>query len=630
MLTIEPSKKPIIEASSRSQRFVQAGPGTGKTFCLIERIRFLVEEECLRPGTEILILSFSVAAVTEVRERLTELSSESGEGSDLPLVEIRTFDSFATRLLVKLGEEESLKDKAYDERIEIAIDALVNNEAVKDHLGDVQHLMVDEVQDLVGARARMTLELLTQIGGGRAGFTLFGDLAQGIFDFQLEGKKEDLTSLEFLQGVRDRFSALDEDVRLGKNFRVAGQSKLERLAQEGRDRILDDVGSGAEYLFEEFDKLESFGELSNPESFPSPISVLCRDNGQVLRLASTLRNRHQSVYITPKKDSRYLPPWVALILMGLEGRLLRKSEFKKRYQDNFRSWFPEIEKCWIALYKFGRDRNSRNKLDLIRLRQALVDNASFERDLNQLEGDVHLSTIHRSKGREYDDVVVVMSDGVRPEEAIDSDAAVVDEDVEGETKVLFVALTRARKNLFRMDEGGRDGLRLAPPKKERWLEMPFRSGQFGTYNQFKSIEVGLLDDLDIHSFASVSIHTDLEGVKNNQRLLEGLSRGTAVSLKFSRLSGGLPIFSVLIDGEDELTIVGETSQRFGRDFRSCVLSEGGRLKKFPHHISGLWVSEVVTEIGESGRPDIPRSLSSFPVWLGIRLQGLGRCEEWQS
>lgn len=627
-MIVEPEKQPIIQASSEIRRFVQAGPGTGKTFCLIERIKYLVEEEGLRPGTEILVLSFSVAAVSEVRKRLAESASEHSEGSDLPLVEIRTFDSFATRFLINLGKGDSLMGKGYEERIEMAIEALKNDGAVDDHLGDIRHMMVDEVQDLVGARAQMTLELLDKVGKGKAGFTLFGDLAQGIYDFQLEGEKEAMTSVEFLEGVRERFPTMGKDARLGKNFRAAGQEKLEYLAERGRELILDDIGEGAEFLFREFDALKSLGELAVPKDLPVPISVLCRDNGQVLRLASTLRDRKDPIYISPKKDSRYLPPWIGLILIGWKGRLIRKAEFEKCFRESGREDFPDVEQCWRDLLRFGRSRSDRKKVDLSRLRVALGENASFSRDSVQPKDSVTLSTIHRSKGREYDRVAVVMSDGVRPEEAIDSDSPVVDEDVEGETKVLFVALTRARETLFRMKEGARDGLRLAPPKKERWIEMPVRTGPYGTYNQFRSIEVGLAEDIEPHSFVSMNIHGDLEGVRRNQGFLEERVRGEEVALEYSRMSEGVPVFSVLVICGDQRTAVGETSEKFGRDFRTHAISGDGRLRKFPHQITGLWISEVVTEVGEAGREDVPREFSSFPVWLGIRLQGLGRCEDW--
>lgn len=576
-------------------------------------------------------MSFSVAAVVEVQKRLVEFAAAQGKESDLPLVEIRTFDSFATRLMIKLGLQEGLKRAGYEERIEMASAEIEGNDNIEAHLGQIRHLMVDEVQDLVGARAHMTLRLLKRVGGEAAGFTLLGDLAQGIYDFQLEGKRENMTSGEFLEEVRRAFPEMKEDVRLDKNFRVSGQGELESLARRGRELILGDLSEGAAFLFGEFERLESVGQLSDPGSLPKPVAVLCRDNGQLLKLASSLKQRSEPVSITPKKDARYLPPWIGLLFYGWETGegAIRKSKFQECHQDKARGDVPGVDSCWRDLMRIGRSKSDRKKLDIQRLRVALSEEASFPRETETGKDSVTLSTIHRSKGREYDNVVVVMSDDMRPEEAIDSDIPVVDEDVEGETKVLFVGLTRARRKLFRMGEGARDGLRLAPPRKERWVETPVRTGPFSTYRQFRSIEVGLAGDVEPHSFVSTKLHGDLEGAKQNQQFLGGLGKGEEAVLVFSRTSENVPVFRIFVIHGGEEKLVGETSVKFGRDFRGLSSGADGCLRKFPHRISGLWISEVVTEAGESGRDEVPRELSSFPVWLGIRLQGLGRCEDWR-
>lgn len=47
---------------------VLAGPGSGKTFTLVERIRHMIEEEGISPG-EILVITFSKKAATDMQER---------------------------------------------------------------------------------------------------------------------------------------------------------------------------------------------------------------------------------------------------------------------------------------------------------------------------------------------------------------------------------------------------------------------------------------------------------------------------------------------------------------------------------------------------------------------------------
>ena len=51
---------------------VLAGPGSGKTLVIINRIKYLIEKEYARPE-EILVITFTKAAAGEMRERFERL-----------------------------------------------------------------------------------------------------------------------------------------------------------------------------------------------------------------------------------------------------------------------------------------------------------------------------------------------------------------------------------------------------------------------------------------------------------------------------------------------------------------------------------------------------------------------------
>jgi len=173
----------IICSPFLNRLVVKAGPGTGKTHCLIERLKFLVEKQDLDPVHEILVLSFSVAAAQEVRNRINEAVELGSCSDDLLFAKVRTFDSFATYLMLKLDPEIDLLGKNYDDRINMIVGLLNDNSEAKEIMSEYRHIMVDEIQDLVGARARLTQAVLNTCGGG---FTLFGDPAQGIYDFLID------------------------------------------------------------------------------------------------------------------------------------------------------------------------------------------------------------------------------------------------------------------------------------------------------------------------------------------------------------------------------------------------------------------------------------------------------------
>ena len=80
-----------------SPLLVTAGPGSGKTFVIIERIKFLLKTG-LKPS-EILCLTFSEKAANEIKERIQE-DKDIKEKIDISEMEISTYHSFCRRLLL--------------------------------------------------------------------------------------------------------------------------------------------------------------------------------------------------------------------------------------------------------------------------------------------------------------------------------------------------------------------------------------------------------------------------------------------------------------------------------------------------------------------------------------------------
>jgi DNA helicase-2/ATP-dependent DNA helicase PcrA len=101
-LVVSPPKPPsdsqrqAIEAPAEPV-LVLAGPGAGKTFCLIERIRFLVERLGVRPD-RVCAFTFTNKAAGEIAGRL-----ERTLGEYAAHVKAKTIHAFCTELLRELG-----------------------------------------------------------------------------------------------------------------------------------------------------------------------------------------------------------------------------------------------------------------------------------------------------------------------------------------------------------------------------------------------------------------------------------------------------------------------------------------------------------------------------------------------
>src|SRR5690348_10935795 len=97
---------------------VTAGPGTGKTRTLLERARRLVEEEGLEPALDLLLLSFSRAAVETVAGRgLNE--------TELGRLPVSTVDSIASRILFETATP--AVGLGFEQRIALAIEVLASD-----------------------------------------------------------------------------------------------------------------------------------------------------------------------------------------------------------------------------------------------------------------------------------------------------------------------------------------------------------------------------------------------------------------------------------------------------------------------------------------------------------------------
>ena len=97
-----PSQREAIEAAV-APLLVLAGPGAGKTFCLIERIRFLIEQVGLRPE-RLCAFTFTNKAAGEIAERLARSLGAAAFG-----VKTGTIHAFCAELLREFGARVGLQ-----------------------------------------------------------------------------------------------------------------------------------------------------------------------------------------------------------------------------------------------------------------------------------------------------------------------------------------------------------------------------------------------------------------------------------------------------------------------------------------------------------------------------------------
>lgn len=409
-------QRAVVDLPWDTRLLVTAGAGSGKTHTVVRRLDALVghedPEEALEAG-EILVLSFSRAAVRELRDRIAR------HGDRARRVRVQTFDSWAYQLLVRAYPDEEWAAHSFDDRIRAATDAIEKGAVEAGELGAPAHVVIDEAQDLVGDRRDLVETLLDRFQRS-CGFTVVGDSAQAIYGFQIDDPME-------RAGETDRFFAwlrasYDDRVELSltKNFRAKSleartaltlgprlqnlavspdgpEAAAARLHAELRDRLLD---------------LPNFGDLAGGfalealKSFPDTCAILTRDNRQALAVSELLHQHGVEHALKRSLQDRPVPYWVAELLRRAESLTLTEARFLELLAEVPLPPGVEPQRCWRSLRTATR-RTGRGLVDVAAVGR-LVAEGRFPDELGDPEtARLIVSTVHRAKGLEYDRVLLL-------------------------------------------------------------------------------------------------------------------------------------------------------------------------------------------------------------------------------
>ena len=98
-IELNEEQKTVVEYSGDKFLSVQAGPGSGKTRVIVEKVKYMVNELKVNPET-FLIITFSTKAADELKDRLIEGDIPA---SDVQKMQISTIHSFCLKILEETG-----------------------------------------------------------------------------------------------------------------------------------------------------------------------------------------------------------------------------------------------------------------------------------------------------------------------------------------------------------------------------------------------------------------------------------------------------------------------------------------------------------------------------------------------
>ncbi|MFD0064882.1 UvrD-helicase domain-containing protein [Streptomyces sp. NPDC056637] len=608
-------QRAVVEQPWDARVLVTAMAGAGKTHTLVRRLDELCGREDLDEAldaSEILVLTFSRAAARELRERIAR------HGDRARRVRSQTFDAWAYGIVTQAYPDREWGAASFDERIKAAADAVAQGALEAGDAVPPAHVVIDEVQDLVGGR-RELVQTLLDVHQGSCGFTVVGDAAQFVYGFQIEDPAEraDETGF-FFTWLRASFPLDLVELRLSKNFRATTTEAEVALDHGPRLQEIADEDEAAT-LFDELRELlltpaNRMADLTDPftlDSLPSSDSttaILTRDNRQALVVSGLLHANGVEHRLRQPLEERPVPYWVAELLRRTEASGLSEERFRSLLASIPLPYEPNADVLWTVLRRVARGPG-RNVVDLDRLRRAVVDRRFPDEAADPETAGLTVSTTHRAKGLEFDRVIVLTPPTVAELHKQFKDSL----DMRAEAWALYVGMTRAREDLHFMDGPRLPIVKRAARRKNGRQYV----GGFKSWDRY-GIVAGAHD-----VSPDAPAGGEVDAVATQTYLLEKVRPGDEVVL---RRRHDLPLgqwqsppYVLLHKGRE----IGEASERFTQELYQVQKVNRGWEPWWPDEIRELRVDTLETVSG-SAAAGANAGLGDRGVWIAPRITGIGR------
>jgi ATP-dependent DNA helicase RecQ len=422
---LTPAQLDIVQNKENPVAVVAAGPGSGKTKLLVHKLAAIVRMEDVK-YEHLLMLTFSRAAVSEFKVRLSGLI-----GGAAQYIEIKTFHSFCFDLLGRVGSVEKSEGI-----IEEAVRKIGEGEVEPARITK-SVLVIDEAQDMHPDEFALVKLLMEQNPGMR--IIAVGDDDQNIYEFRGSDSKflralarqVDARQFELVENFRSRPNLVTFTNIFARRIEVRMKSTeiISRHKENGAIRIFRHQSGNLE--------VPVVNRLMDAE-LSGTTCVLTKTNNEALQVAGLLKRKGMPVRLIQGNDhfsllklreSRYL---FRLLGDEVERRTvtdIQLEEVRRKLRYRFGNTMPAelIGKAIETFQKLHPKVKYRSDLEIF------IGESAME-DFIESGGDTILvSTMHKSKGREFDNVYLML------------DQFVPDDDPK--RRLLYVAMTRAKSQL---------------------------------------------------------------------------------------------------------------------------------------------------------------------------------------
>ena len=404
----------IIDDKQSKYIVVAAGPGSGKTKVLVHKLASLLLLEDVK-HEQLLMLTFSRAAATEFKKRLIDLV-----GNAAHYVEIKTFHSYSFDLIGKQGSLDEAKDV-----VRHAAEMIENGEVEQSKIAK-SVLVIDEAQDMGVDDFRLVRALMQQNDEMRV--IAVGDDDQNIYAFRGSDSRY---MQSFVSQAGARLYEMTDNYRSSSAVVDCANRFVQRIPDRMKTSLIRSVT----------------GQVGKVIALKSLLDAEIKVQG---RTAILTRTNEETMQVAYELERRGLHATVAQSMGGFRfGNLAEVRYFLKQLGDSDEvaiskeSWQEAKQRtlemyasstCLSVLKQFFSDFEMTHKFyyrsDLLEY----IFESNIEDFIAADDKSVFVSTIHKAKGREFDNVYLL--------------SPVPDRRDAEDMRAYYVGLTRAKQNLF--------------------------------------------------------------------------------------------------------------------------------------------------------------------------------------
>jgi len=422
---LSPAQLKIINDQNSKYIVVAAGPGSGKTRILVHKLASLLLMEDVK-HEQLLMLTFSRAAASEFKKRLLKLI-----GNAANFVDIKTFHSYCFDLLGKVGDIEKS-----EKIIRTTIEKIKNHEVEPNRFTKTV-LVIDEAQDMDANEYDLISTMMDFNEEMRV--IAVGDDDQNIYEFRGSSSKylknfiteKSAAKYELVENYRSRKNLIEFTNRFVKtiSYRLKKSEILPVRKENGKINI---VKYNTENLI-----IPVVNDILN-SGLTGSTCVLTKSNDEALQIAGLLLKNGFPAKLIQTNDSfslynlyeiRYFIYMLNLkddaYVMDEDAWLQAKNDLIKRFARS-----TKLELCINMIKDFelsNPKRKYRSDFEVFLRESKLEDFTSASIDT------VIVSTIHKAKGKEFDNVYLVLDNFYLNDNS--------------KKRELYVAMTRAKNNL---------------------------------------------------------------------------------------------------------------------------------------------------------------------------------------